>query len=228
MLPEIVAAGGLRVVAVEPLPGVQVKCALGTYLDLLVWDVWDVTSGSKSSGPDFLDSRGATETLAVDVVTGALLGVSSIFLTVDSLLLCLVSDSFFSFFGREAVFSFWGSASFFSCLGACSFFSCFGACSFFSCLGACSFFSCLGACSFFSLFLGANLGKSASRTQSFTSPTSSASASCGSSVAHPDITPQEHDTAKSVQQYTICKQPPLSGPAPEYGTGGKKHQLLAP
>ena len=210
MLPEIVAAGGLRVVAVEPLPGVQVKCALGTYLDLLVWDVWDDTSGSKSSGPDFLDSRGATETLAVDVVTGALLGVSSIFLTVDSLLLCLVSDSFFSFFGREAVFSFWGSASFFSCLGACSFFS------------------CLDPCSFFSLFLGANLGKSASRTQSFTSPTSSASASCGSSVAHPDITPQEHDTAKSVQQYTICKQPPLSGPAPEYGTGGKKHQLLAP
>ena len=33
VLPEIVAAGGLLVVAVEPLPGLQVKCALGRYLD---------------------------------------------------------------------------------------------------------------------------------------------------------------------------------------------------
>ena len=31
VLPEIVAAGGLLVVAVEPLPGLQVECALGKY-----------------------------------------------------------------------------------------------------------------------------------------------------------------------------------------------------
>ena len=33
VLPEIVAAGRLLVVAVEPLPGIQVECALGRYLD---------------------------------------------------------------------------------------------------------------------------------------------------------------------------------------------------
>ena len=33
VLPKIVAAGGLLVVAVEPLPGLQVECALGRNLE---------------------------------------------------------------------------------------------------------------------------------------------------------------------------------------------------